>query len=103
MTIQLPDDLESSIRAEVLSGHFASEDDLVAIAVRDYLRRKQEHAVPKPPAPSDATTAPAYKPIWEVAEEIRKRIPAEEWTKLPTDGAEQIDHYIYGSPKRPTP
>ncbi len=40
MTIHLPKDLESSVRAEVLSGHFASEDDLVATAVRAYLRQK---------------------------------------------------------------
>ena len=102
MTIQLPEDLESSIRAEVLSGHFASEDDLVAAAVRDYLRRTREQARPKPAVPSDATIPPTEKPIWEVAEEIRKRIPADEWAKLPTDGAEQLDHYLYGSPKRPT-
>jgi Arc/MetJ-type ribon-helix-helix transcriptional regulator len=42
MTIRLPEDLESSIRAEVLSGHFASEDDVVAAAVRDDLRRQQQ-------------------------------------------------------------
>jgi len=40
MTIHLPKDLESSVRAEVLSRHFASEDDLVAAAVRAYLRQK---------------------------------------------------------------
>jgi Arc/MetJ-type ribon-helix-helix transcriptional regulator len=45
MTIQLPKDLESSVRAEVLSGHFANEDDVVAAAVRAYLReRPQEPA-----------------------------------------------------------
>ena len=37
MTINLPKDLESSVRAEVLSGHFPSEDDLVAAAVRAFL------------------------------------------------------------------
>ena len=47
MTIHLPEDLAGSIRAEVLSGHFASEDDMVAAAVRDYLRRKQEHTSPE--------------------------------------------------------
>ena len=40
MTIQLPKDLESSVRAEVLSGHFATEDDLVAAAVRAYLSQR---------------------------------------------------------------
>jgi Arc/MetJ-type ribon-helix-helix transcriptional regulator len=104
MTIHLPEDLESSIRAQVLSGHFASEGDLVAAAVRDYLRRQQEQAR------QDAAAATAVrpgtpsrrKPLWERAAELRKSIPEEEWAKLPADGAEQLDHYIYGSPKRPT-
>ncbi len=41
MTIHLPEELASFIRAEVLSGHFGSEDELVAAAVREYLGRKQ--------------------------------------------------------------
>ena len=48
MTIHLPQELESSIRAQVLSGLFASEDDMVAAAVRDYLLR---HRQPSPPEP----------------------------------------------------
>jgi hypothetical protein len=40
------------------------------------------------------------RPLWEIAEEISSRIPAEEWEKLPPDGAEQHDHYLYGSAKR---
>jgi hypothetical protein len=43
-----------------------------------------------------------HKPIWEVFQEITARIPDEEWAKLPVDGAEQHDHYIYGTPKRST-
>ncbi len=38
MTIHLPQDLESSLRAEVSSGHFASLDDAMAEAVRLLLR-----------------------------------------------------------------
>ena len=41
MTVNLPDDLITSIRAEVLSGHFASEEEMIAAAVRDYLRRRR--------------------------------------------------------------
>jgi Arc/MetJ-type ribon-helix-helix transcriptional regulator len=49
MTINLPRDLESSVRAEVLSGHFANEDDMVAAAVRAYLhQRHQEQLTAKP-------------------------------------------------------
>jgi putative addiction module CopG family antidote len=43
MTINLPDDLERFIQAEVHSGHFASEDDAVAEAVR-LLQRQHCHA-----------------------------------------------------------
>lgn len=40
MTIHLPKDVESSINAEVLSGHFASVDDAIAEAWRTFLRQK---------------------------------------------------------------
>ncbi len=42
----------------------------------------------------------AVRPLWEIAEEISAQIPLEEWEKLPADGAEQHDHYLYGSPKK---
>lgn len=45
----------------------------------------------------------AYKPIWEVFKEISDGIPDEEWAEPPTDGASQLDHYLHGAPKRPTP
>ena len=40
------------------------------------------------------------RPIWEIIVELSSQIPLEEWAKLPADGAEQHDHYLYGSPKR---
>jgi hypothetical protein len=42
----------------------------------------------------------AVRPFWEIAEEISAQVPLEEWEKLPADGAEQHDHYLYGSPKK---
>ena len=42
----------------------------------------------------------AEKPIWEVARELAARIPEEELRRLPVDGASQLDHYLYGAPKR---
>ena len=42
----------------------------------------------------------AVRPLWEIAEEISAQVPLEEWAKLPADGAEQHDHYLYGSPKK---
>ncbi|AFY34376.1 hypothetical protein [Calothrix sp. PCC 7507] len=40
-----------------------------------------------------------YKPIWEVAADLTQDIPPEILETLPTDGAEQHDHYLYGTPK----
>lgn len=33
-------------------------------------------------------------------DEAVKDVPAEEWEKLPADGAINHDHYLYGAPKR---
>jgi hypothetical protein len=57
------------------------------------------------PRPVVGEEAPAKsdKPIWVVLDELRKSVPPEEFAKLPRDGAEKLDHYLCGSPKRPTP
>ena len=103
MTIHLPPSLENPILAAVHSGRYATLEDAMTEAAAMLVQRLElEQAAAKPPATNQAEAAPAYKPIWEVAAEIRKSIPAEEWAKLPKDGAEQLDHYLYGSPKRPT-
>ena len=38
--------------------------------------------------------------IWEEIEQLSKQVPSEEWAKLPTDLSENIDHYLYGAPKK---
>ncbi|MDG4550149.1 MAG: antitoxin family protein [Candidatus Contendobacter sp.] len=45
--------------------------------------------------------ADAGKPIWEVAAELVRDIPEDALNALPTDGAAQHDHYLYGAAKRP--
>lgn len=40
------------------------------------------------------------RPVWLMVEELLKDIPDEDLERMPTDGAEQHDHYIYGTPKR---
>lgn len=32
---------------------------------------------------------------------IGMQVPPEEWAKLPKDFNENLDHYLYGSPKKP--
>ena len=40
------------------------------------------------------------KRAWQLAVEAGESVPIEEWDKLPTDGAANLDHYLYGTPKR---
>jgi hypothetical protein len=40
------------------------------------------------------------RPIWEVIQETSAQVPDEAWGDVPTDGAEQHDHYLYGAPKK---
>jgi Arc/MetJ-type ribon-helix-helix transcriptional regulator len=101
MTIHLPPEIESSIQAAVHSGHFASVDDAMTEAAALLLERLELEQARQNAAAASATVS-KRKPLWERAANLRKTIPEEEWAKLPTDGAEQLDHYIYSSPKRPT-
>jgi hypothetical protein len=42
---------------------------------------------------------PDAPPIWETVAGIGRSIPEEEWDKVPTDLAANLDHYLYGKPK----
>lgn len=96
MNIKFPENIEQSINAAVQSGYFASADEMVARIVQEYF---QSHQLP---AANQERAGEAQKPIWELIEEDNRTIPPEVWDALPTDLAEQHDHYLYGTPKRPT-
>ena len=40
------------------------------------------------------------KSIWDAIDDIMRRVPEEVLERLPVDGAEQHDHYLYGSPRK---
>ncbi len=67
---------------------------MIAKLVQDYAERTRQQAA------SAGQDIPKRKPLWERAAELRESIPQEEWDKVPTDGARQLDHYLHGSPKR---
>ena len=53
------------------------------------------------PIPQFALQAvPAPKSIWEIIQDEFSHVSDEELSAWPTDGAAQIDHYLYGMPKR---
>ena len=39
-------------------------------------------------------------PLSAIFEELSNEIPLEQWRELPSDGAENHDHYLYGAPKK---
>lgn len=68
--------------------------------------RKTTPAKPRPAAAPKRSRATGAKrapkrelALWEKIVERGKRIPAEELDPIPTDGAENLDHYLYGAPK----
>ncbi len=40
------------------------------------------------------------KPISAIFEDLSSELPLESWRELPSDGAENHDHYLYGAPKK---
>ena len=45
-------------------------------------------------------TSADRKPIWEIVEEVNASLPADTWDNVPADGSINLDHYLYGAPKR---
>lgn len=51
---------------------------------------------------TESLTEPASSgsKLWDMIQECVKDVPPEEWDAVPTDGALNHDHYLYGAPKR---
>jgi Arc/MetJ-type ribon-helix-helix transcriptional regulator len=95
MIIHLPEDVENSIIAKVRSGVFPSVDAAMTSAARLLLERLEQAQ-----APADVV-APAATPIWEKVLKNMEAVPDEVFDRIPTDSSTQLDHYLYGTPKRP--
>lgn len=67
-----------------------SEHAQVLVTVEQQL----EAALPRDPQPTGEV------PLWEQILALTRDLPPEVFEGLPTDGASQHDHYIYGTPKR---
>jgi len=35
-------------------------------------------------------------------QELARQVPPEEWARIPKDLLDNLDHYLYGAPKKPT-
>ena len=45
-------------------------------------------------------TAPRRLTIWDKVKDRMEAIPSEAWDEVPMDGAANVDHYLYGAPKK---
>ena len=97
MTIHLPDDLECFVQAEIQTGRFSSKEEVITEAVRLF-----SQSVELKPQNGDRP-ALAGQPAWQLVLENMAKVPDEVFERIPTDASEQLDHYIYGSPRRPKP
>jgi hypothetical protein len=90
MTITLPlDPTQEAKLIAVAQAKGVSADALVREALDKILAD----------APADSAQQPESRPIWELIQDNMKDVPPEEFAKLPTDGAKEHDHYLYGHPK----
>ncbi len=48
----------------------------------------------------NAATDPNARSIEEVLAQLASEVPEREWDNLPDDLSENLDHYLYGTPKR---
>jgi hypothetical protein len=87
LTIEIPDALEAVLKTK-------AHDQGVNPSgyARQVLERDLRSGGPK--------REPNERPIWEVILDHAKTVPPEAFEKLPKDGASQVDHYLYGHPKR---
>ena len=66
------------------------------LSVEGWLKKLARERASLPPEPSTQDD----RPIWEVILDNTKNVPAKAFDALPADGASQVDHYLYGHPKR---
>jgi hypothetical protein len=79
LTLQLPDNKEAALKAKAQARGLSAEQ-----YAQQVLNRDLEEGVPQP-------VSTLFREIWaDLPDDAR----------LPKDGLDQIDHYVYGTPKR---
>jgi hypothetical protein len=89
LILNLSDKKEAALKARALSQGL-SADQYVQQMVDCELAQEEDTV---------STSLPRRR-ISERIAEIMADVPVEELAKLPRDGARQVDHYVYGLPKR---
>ena len=88
VTLEVPPEREAALKAHAQAHGLSIEQWFLHLA--------DQYSPDRPPPISIED----QRPIWEVIAENMKAVPPEDLALLPKDGARQIDHYLYGHPKR---
>jgi plasmid stability protein len=89
LILELPDNKEAALKARAQAQGVSAEQYAETVLNRDLEE-----------APAGSAAAAPRRHISEVIREIWSDLPADARALLPADGASQVDHYVYGVPKR---
>ncbi|OYQ67248.1 hypothetical protein B9G53_01835 [Pseudanabaena sp. SR411] len=76
--------------------------DTTAQELLDLLSISKNRDLLEPQVNSSTQEIDSEIPIWESFTTFAQSLPPEVLDRLPTDGAANHDHYLYGSPKQST-
>ncbi len=94
MNVPLSEHWQRFVAEQVRTGRFPSEAAVLEEALA--LLKRQERG------PVQHKALKGTMSIGEIIDELMSGVPNDVLDRLPVDGAEQHDHYIYGPPKRPS-
>jgi hypothetical protein len=94
MTITLPLEPQEEARLLAVAKAKGLPPDVIICEALDRILTEESATAPEEEQRRD------FRPIWEVILDNMKDVPAEDLAQLPKDGASEIDHYLYGHPKR---
>ena len=95
MTITNPD-VARLIEEQLNTGRYTSADEVLLAGLKLLQQREND----KSENGTRATPTDESDDLAVIFAEIAKDVPDSEWEKFPADFSQNIDHYLYGTPKR---
>ena len=83
LVIELPDRQETALKAKAQAQGMSAEEYASQVLAYDLEERGS-----------------SSEPFWKALTRRMEAVPDEVFERLPTDGASEHDHYLYGSPKK---
>ena len=91
LIIELPPEKEAALKEQAKAAGLSAEE---------FALQTLSQSLPEAPGPEKHVEPQRDETVGEMIRRIVGDPPPEEVAKLPKDAASQIDHYIYGHPKR---